>query len=82
MQQFLSDLFNLSAVPSDDYEGDLVRRDTQAAIDAVLNGERWIELQPASSTIRRLQHQMARRAKLSSHSYGKEPQRRVRIFRE
>jgi predicted RNA-binding protein Jag len=25
---------------------------------------------------------MARQANLTSHSYGKEPQRRVRIFRE
>jgi len=82
MQQFLSDLFNLSAVAFDDYGDDLVRRETQAAIDAVLNGERWIELQPTSSKTRRLQHQMARRAKLNSHSYGKEPHRRVRIFRE
>jgi stage III sporulation protein SpoIIIAA len=82
MQQFLSDLFNLSAVAHDDYGDDLVQRETQAAIDAVLNGERWIELQPTSSKTRRLQHQMARRAKLNSHSYGKEPHRRVRIFRE
>ena len=82
MQQFLSDLFNLSAIPPDDNRDDLVQRETQAAIEAVLNGERWIELQPATSTIRRLQHQMARRAKLNSHSYGKEPHRRVRIFRE
>lgn len=82
MQQFLSDLFNLSAIPIDGNKDDLVQRETRAAIEAVLNGERWIELQPATSTIRRLQHQMARRAKLNSHSYGKEPHRRVRIFRE
>jgi predicted RNA-binding protein Jag len=53
-----------------------------AAISAVLNGERWVELQPATSAVRRLQHQMARQANLLSHSYGKEPRRRVRIFRE
>ncbi len=57
-------------------------QETQDAIEAVLNGERWVELPPASSYIRRLQHQMARQAELVSHSYGKEPQRRVRIFRE
>jgi predicted RNA-binding protein Jag len=55
---------------------------TQSAIDAVLNGEDWIELPPASSYIRRLQHQMARQANLVSHSYGKEPFRLVRIFRQ
>ena len=32
--------------------------------------------------IRRLQHEMARQANLTSHSYGKEPNRRVRIFRD
>ncbi len=60
----------------------LCPRGDQAAIDAVLNGERWVELQPAASSMRRLQHQMARQANLLSHSYGKEPRRRVRIFRE
>ena len=82
MQQFLSDLFNLSAYAYDEMGEDLVRQETQAAIDAVLNGERWVELQPASSGVRRFQHQMARQANLASHSYGKEPYRRVRIFRE
>ena len=48
----------------------------------MLNGERWVELPPAASSVRRLQHQMARQANLLSHSYGKEPNRRVRIFRE
>ncbi len=57
-------------------------RETQAAIEAVLNGERWVELSPANASIRRLQHQMARQANLVSHSYGKEPNRRVRIFRD
>ncbi|HEX9028426.1 MAG TPA: R3H domain-containing nucleic acid-binding protein, partial [Anaerolineales bacterium] len=61
---------------------DPILQETQAAIDAVMNGERWVELQPAASSVRRLQHQMARDANLLSHSYGKEPRRRVRIFRE
>jgi stage III sporulation protein SpoIIIAA len=82
MQQFMSDLFNLSL----DYEADAglepAIQETQAAIQAVMNGERWIELKPANSAVRRMQHQMARDANLYSHSYGKEPRRRVRIFRE
>ena len=82
MQQFLGDLFNLSSeLPGEDAEDD-IRQETLAAINAVLNGERWVELQPAASSVRRLQHQMARQANLLSHSYGKEPRRRVRIFRE
>ena len=82
MQQFLSDLFNVSVDASGDSGMDAVLQQTQSAIQAVMNGERWVELPPAASYIRRLQHQMARDANLTSHSYGKEPRRRVRIFRE
>lgn len=82
MQQFLADLFNLDAASYDEQNEESIRNETIAAINAVLNGERWIELRPASASIRRLQHQMARQANLLSHSYGKEPRRRVRIFRE
>ena len=90
MQQFLGDLFSLSADMSaagsesavTGVGSDPILRETQAAIDAVRNGERWVELPPAASSIRRLQHEMAREANLLSHSYGKEPRRRVRIFRE
>jgi stage III sporulation protein SpoIIIAA len=82
MQQFLSDLYNLSTDVGDDRTIQPLLQETQAAIDAVLNGERWVELQPASAYIRRLQHEMARQANLISHSYGKEPARRVRIFRD
>jgi stage III sporulation protein SpoIIIAA len=83
MEQFLSDLFNLS---SQDHfaSSDLsdVKSQTQQAISAVLNGERWVDLPPGPALVRRLQHEMARNAELVSHSYGKEPRRHVRIFRE
>ena len=82
MLQFLGDLFNLSAELPDENAEDYIRQETLAAINAVLNGERWVELQPAVSSVRRMQHQMARQANLLSHSYGKEPRRRVRIFHE
>jgi stage III sporulation protein SpoIIIAA len=82
MEQFLSDLFNLSEIVPDDSELDLVKNQTQAAIAAVLNGERWVDLPPGPAAARRLQHELARDAELVSHSYGKEPRRHVRIFRE
>jgi predicted RNA-binding protein Jag len=41
-----------------------------------------VDLPPGPSLVRRLQHEMARSAELTSHSYGKEPRRHVRIFRE
>ncbi|HEX6035779.1 MAG TPA: R3H domain-containing nucleic acid-binding protein, partial [Anaerolineales bacterium] len=83
MEQFLSDLFNLSA-QDQGMSSDLsdVKSQTQQAIAAVLNGERWVDLPPGPSLVRRLQHEMARNAELVSHSYGKEPRRHVRIFRE
>jgi stage III sporulation protein SpoIIIAA len=82
MEQFLSDLFNLSEVVPGAGELDNVKLQAQAAISAVLNGERWVDLPPGPSTVRRLQHELARDAELISHSYGKEPRRHVRIFRE
>jgi stage III sporulation protein SpoIIIAA len=82
MEQFLSDLFNLSTIQASSGEIDYVRQQTQSAIQAVLNGERWVDLPPGPSLVRRLQHEMARAAELTSHSYGKEPRRHVRIFRE
>ncbi len=82
MEQFLSDLFNLSTIQTSSGEIDYVRQQTQSAIQAVLNGERWVDLPPGPSLVRRLQHEMARAAELTSHSYGKEPRRHVRIFRE
>ena len=83
VEQFLGDLFSLrtDAAPASG-ELDLVREQTQQAIAAVLNGERWVDLPPGPSLVRRLQHEMARSAELVSHSYGKEPRRHVRIFRE
>jgi len=82
MERFLSGLFD---IPGPTEENDTVEeqmRNTQQAINAVLNGERWVELPPASSYVRRLQHALAQQSNLVSHSYGKEPNRRVRIFRE
>jgi stage III sporulation protein SpoIIIAA len=81
VEQFLSDLYSLSTTPTRDNMED-IRSETQQAITAVLNGERWVDLPPGPSLVRRLQHEMARSAELVSHSYGKEPRRHVRIFRE
>ena len=82
MEGFLIELYNLQAVPVQDpgLEGGL--QETQQAIQDILSGARSVDLAPASAYIRRLQHQLARQANLISHSYGKEPHRRVRIFRE
>ena len=41
-----------------------------------------MELTPQNAYIRRLQHQLAQRYNVSSRSMGREPHRRVRIFRQ
>lgn len=82
IETFLADLFNLS---EDDHQPQKIEeyiQITQQAIQAVLNGEHWVDLPPATPTIRRMQHDLAREAQLVSHSYGQEPHRRVRIYRE
>ena len=82
IEQFLTDLFSLSGSEAALPAGDDVRNQTQAAIAAVMNGERYVDMPPAGPVIRRIQHEMARAAELVSHSYGKEPRRHVRIFRD
>jgi hypothetical protein len=82
MEEFLIDLFDLQATTPTDPSLEGAMAETQQAIQTILNGTRSVDLTPASAYMRRLQHQMARQANLVSHSYGKEPHRRVRIFRE
>ena len=82
IEKFLGDLFNLSEMQQPSNEVDEIKSQTQAAISAVLSGERWVDLPSGPAMIRRIQHEMARSAELVSHSYGKEPRRHVRIFRE
>jgi stage III sporulation protein SpoIIIAA len=55
--------------------------ETEAAISSVLDNVEAVELQPQSSYIRRLQHQMAERYNLRSRSRGQGSDRRVEIFR-
>jgi len=60
----------------------LALSEAEEAISQVRSGQEAVELSPQSAYIRRLQHLIAERNDLSSHSLGKEPDRRVRIYRE
>jgi len=80
MESSLADIFALSAEEMDPFA--VAMRETQDAIRKVLAGSRSIELAPQGANIRRFQHEMARKFNLISHSRGREPQRRVRIYRE
>jgi stage III sporulation protein SpoIIIAA len=56
--------------------------EAEQAISQVINGERsTIELAPRDSYVRRLQHQLAERYNVNSESRGREPNRRVKIYR-
>jgi len=96
MQHALAHVFDIptaDAPPDDEDEAEGEGKDTvdsttralletEDAIHQVLNkGLTTAELAPANAYIRRLQHQMATRYNLISRSRGKEPYRRVKIFR-
>jgi len=56
--------------------------EAEEAVSQVKNGQEAAELSPQSAYIRRLQHLIAERNDLASQSTGKEPERRVRIYKE
>jgi len=78
MESCLADVFGLSISDLDPLT--IALRETEDAIRTVLSGKKSANLAPQNSYIRRQQHEMARRANLVSHSYGKEPRRHVRVF--
>jgi hypothetical protein len=80
MESCLADIFALNGTEIDPLA--IVRRETQEAIRKVISGARNVELTPQNASVRRQQHEMARAAKLISHSLGREPNRRVRIYHD
>ncbi len=78
MENFLGQAMNLETSPTDPFESAI--SEAEQAIREVSAGTPGVNLSPVGSAIRRYQHQMARQANLVSHSYGREPQRYVRIF--
>ena len=75
MQSSLTSIFSLEIDPRE-----AALRETEEAIDMVLNSSETVELSPQNAYIRRLQHQMAERANVVSRSRGREPYRRVRLY--
>ena len=80
IDNFIADIFGLSEAESDPYS--IAMREVQEAIQRVTTGARSVDLGPQPPHIRRLQHELVREAQLISHSYGREPHRGVRVFRE
>ena len=57
-----------------------VYKEAEDAIARVIEEGRPVELEPANSYVRRIQHELAGRYNLESKSTGKEPQRRVTVL--
>ena len=79
MEQVLANIYDLD-VQEDPL--DAAMRETEDAINQVLIDSQPVELSPQNAYIRRIQHQMAEKFKLTSKSQGKEPHRRVKIYKE
>ena len=56
-------------------------QEAEDAVSQVLANSKAVELSPQSAYIRRLQHQLAERYNLASRSKGREPYRRVKIYK-
>ncbi|MEM7034969.1 MAG: R3H domain-containing nucleic acid-binding protein, partial [Chloroflexota bacterium] len=80
METCLIDVFGLTLREIDPFA--IAMREAQDAIRKVLQGAKTVALGPQSSDIRRRQHELVRQSDLISHSYGEEPNRRVRIYRQ
>ncbi|MCU0479903.1 MAG: AAA family ATPase [Anaerolineae bacterium] len=80
MENFLIDVFKLEADTLDPFAEAL--REAELGILQVRAGLAFIDLLPQDAAIRRLQHQMIRKAQLVSKSVGDEPLRYIRIFRQ
>ncbi|RME82095.1 MAG: AAA family ATPase [Caldilineae bacterium] len=80
MEILLADIFVLNVATVDPFSQAM--EETRQAVEKVLAGAPVVELSPQPPQIRRQQHRLAREANLISHSYGREPNRRVRVYRE
>jgi|DewCreStandDraft_5_1066085.scaffolds.fasta_scaffold00240_55 stage III sporulation protein SpoIIIAA len=80
IQQMLTALATLYNLESANPEA-LALQEAEDAINRVLETSQPVELAPASASVRRMQHALAERYNLASRSTGREPFRRVRIFK-
>jgi len=80
VRQLLTSLYPASYFRQEDVVQSALR-EAEEAVMKVKGGQPEVELSPQSAYIRRLQHLMAERSDLLSKSQGKEPHRRVRIYK-
>ncbi|HEY3341742.1 MAG TPA: R3H domain-containing nucleic acid-binding protein, partial [Anaerolineae bacterium] len=80
MENILAEMFSLNTSEANPFDDAI--REAEDAVQQVKAGARLVDLNPQNAFVRRQQHELARAANVVSHSYGKEPARRVRIFRD
>lgn len=82
IEQFLADAFaGQVRLPRPEFLEEGMAQ-AEIAIGLVKSGEKFVDLQPAPAPLRRQQHELAKQAGLISQSFGKDPNRFVRIFRD
>ncbi len=79
INQSLASIFDLDTRQQSRETEDM--RLAEAAVQETLHTSHPVDLPPANSYIRRLQHELAQKFKLGSRSFGKEPNRWVRIHK-
>jgi hypothetical protein len=81
IRQFLATIYTVN---EDEKPRDVqsAMNEAEEAVEQVSESGETVELSPQGSYIRRLQHLVAERNNLRSTSTGRDPNRRVRIFRE
>lgn len=85
LKQMLATIHPAAIINKNEGRGDILSqaiKEAEAAADRARESDEPIELSPQSAYIRRLQHIVAERNNLSSKSTGREPNRRVSIFKE
>ncbi|NLT28365.1 MAG: AAA family ATPase [Dehalococcoidales bacterium] len=85
LKQMLATIHPAAIINKSEGRGDalgMAIKEAEKAIDIARESDEVIELSPQSAYIRRLQHIVAERNNLLSKSTGREPNRRVSIFKE
>ncbi|MDD5189735.1 MAG: AAA family ATPase [Dehalococcoidales bacterium] len=83
IRQLLSSVYPVeyNEIANRDSSFKLALDEAKEAVESIKGGTETVELSPQSAYIRRLQHLVAERNGVFSQSTGKDPNRRVRIFR-
>ncbi|HHX63684.1 MAG TPA: AAA family ATPase [Chloroflexi bacterium] len=80
METYLAQIFGLDRDPDQD-RINIAMEEAQRAIETIASGERGsVQLSPQAGYVRRMQHELARQARLLSRSSGNDPRRSVTIY--